>query len=94
MPTKSNTMAHQSGITDFAQRLSLPYAHTDRNRFLAIRHFKCIITCRWSPAITSRVPLSFRVALGAKAAPGYVVHPGHIELPLAAGVAALPFALL
>ena len=34
MPTKSNTMAHQSGTTAFAKRLSLTYAHTNRNHFL------------------------------------------------------------
>jgi len=37
---------------------------------------------------------SFRDALGAKVAPGYVVHPGDTMLPLGEGVTALPFAAL
>ena len=35
--------------------------------------------------------VSFRAALGAGAAPGYVVHPGDVRLPLSPGVSALPF---
>jgi len=34
---------------------------------------------------------TFRTAVGDKAAPGYVVHPGEVRLPLAPGVTALPF---
>jgi predicted AAA+ superfamily ATPase len=34
---------------------------------------------------------SFRADLGDKAAPGYVVHPGDVRLPLAPGITALPF---
>lgn len=34
----------------------------------------------------------FREALGDRAAGGYVVHPGDVRLPLASGVAALPYA--
>jgi len=45
---------------------------------------------------TPRPPMAagiatFRSALGAKAAPGYVIHPGDIRLPLAPQVMALPF---
>ena len=35
--------------------------------------------------------LAFHSALGAKAAPGYVIHPGDTRLPLAPRVTALPF---
>jgi len=38
--------------------------------------------------------LYFRKDLGAKAMPGYVVHPGDITLPLGLGVTALPFSNL
>jgi predicted AAA+ superfamily ATPase len=38
--------------------------------------------------------LTFRELLGAKAAPGYLVHAGEVRLPLAPGVTALPFAEL
>ena len=34
---------------------------------------------------------TFRDALGKKAGPGYVVHPGYVRLPLAPNVAALPY---
>ena len=37
---------------------------------------------------------AFREALGERVAPGYVVHPGDVRLPLAPGVEALPFAAL
>ena len=37
---------------------------------------------------------TFRADFGDKAAPGYVVHPGTITLPLAQGVTAIPFAEL
>jgi hypothetical protein len=37
---------------------------------------------------------NFRQYLGEKAGPGYVVHPGDIELPLGSGVRALPFVRL
>jgi hypothetical protein len=45
---------------------------------------------------TPRPPMAagiatFRSALGARAAPGYVIHPGDIRLPLAPQVMALPF---
>lgn len=48
---------------------------------------------------TPRPPMAagitaLRAALGAKASPGYVVHPGDVYLPLAPGVTALPFAAL
>ncbi len=48
---------------------------------------------------TPRPPMAagitaFRAAPDKKAAPGYVVHPGDIHLPLAPGVTALPFAAL
>lgn len=48
---------------------------------------------------TPRPPMAagittFRAAFGTKAAPGYVVHPGDVWLPLAPGVTALPFAAL
>lgn len=35
---------------------------------------------------------AFREALGSKVAPGYVIHPGGVRLPLAPQVTALPFA--
>lgn len=35
---------------------------------------------------------ALRADLGPRAAPGYVVHPGDVRLPLGAGVTALPFA--
>ena len=34
---------------------------------------------------------SFRADLGKKAAPGYIVHPGDIRLPLAPGIKAIPY---
>jgi hypothetical protein len=34
---------------------------------------------------------TFQLDLGEKAAPGYIIHPGDIRLPLAPGVTALPF---
>ncbi len=37
---------------------------------------------------------TFQTDLGARAAGGFVVHPGEVRLPLAAGVVALPFAAL
>jgi predicted AAA+ superfamily ATPase len=37
---------------------------------------------------------SFRDSLGAKAGPGYVVHPGDVQLPLVPDVIALPFSRL
>ena len=37
---------------------------------------------------------AFRDALGDTATPGYVIHPGDVLLPLAAGVTALPFSAL
>jgi len=37
---------------------------------------------------------SFRSDLGKKAAPGYIVHPGDMTLPLSPGVTALPFSAL
>lgn len=46
-----------------------------------------------TPAMASRVQ-AFRKDLGDKAAPGYVVHPGTLRLPLGHGVTALPFAEL
>jgi len=45
------------------------------------------------PAMASAIR-AFRKDLGEKAAPGYVVHPGDICLPLGSGVTALPFAHL
>jgi predicted AAA+ superfamily ATPase len=38
--------------------------------------------------------LTFRELLGAKVAPGYLVHAGAVRLPLAPGITALPFAEL
>ena len=35
---------------------------------------------------------TFRKDFGAKAMPGYVVHPGDVTLPLGSGIMALPFA--
>ncbi len=37
---------------------------------------------------------AFRAALGKRAAPGFVVHPGDIRLPLGPGATALPFSAL
>jgi hypothetical protein len=37
---------------------------------------------------------TFRKDFGARAAPGYVIHPGDVRLPLAPEVMALPFAEL
>ena len=37
---------------------------------------------------------AFAETFGAKAAPGYVVHPGDVRLPLGGGVTALPLAEL
>lgn len=45
------------------------------------------------PAMAAAVR-AFGEDLGGKAAPGYVVHPGHVRLPLGSGVTALPFAEL
>ena len=45
------------------------------------------------PAMASAVR-TFRRDMGKKAAPGYVVHPGDVHLPLGAGVTALPFTCL
>jgi predicted AAA+ superfamily ATPase len=45
------------------------------------------------PAMAAGI-VAFRELLGAKAAPGYVVHAGEVRLPLAPGVTALPFAEL
>jgi hypothetical protein len=45
------------------------------------------------PAMAGAI-LKFRADLGKKAGAGYVVHPGDVRLPLAAGVTALPFGAL
>ena len=45
------------------------------------------------PAMAAAIR-TFRADFGEKAAPGYVVHPGDVRLPLAPGVVALPFAEL
>jgi len=45
------------------------------------------------PAMADAIQ-NFRQYLGEKAGPGYVVHPGDIELPLGSGVRALPFVRL
>ncbi|MCE5270100.1 ATP-binding protein [bacterium] len=45
------------------------------------------------PAMAASIR-AFQQDLGEKAAPGYVVHPGDITLPLGSGVTALPFACL
>jgi predicted AAA+ superfamily ATPase len=45
------------------------------------------------PAMASGIR-AFREDLGRQAAPGYVIHPGDINLPLGRGVTALPFARL
>jgi hypothetical protein len=37
---------------------------------------------------------AFRAALGKRAAPGFVVHPGDVRLPLGAAATALPFSAL
>ena len=37
---------------------------------------------------------TFQKLHGGKAAPGYVIHPGVVRLPLAPGVTALPFGAL
>ncbi|MFB3890536.1 MAG: ATP-binding protein [Phycisphaerae bacterium] len=42
------------------------------------------------PAMASAIQ-AFRRDMGPKAAPGYVVHPGDVRLPLGQGVTALPF---
>jgi len=45
------------------------------------------------PAMASGIR-AFGKDLGDKAAPGYVIHPGDVRLPLGGGVTALPFAYL
>ena len=45
------------------------------------------------PAMAAGI-LALRQALGEKVETGYVIHPGKIQLPLAPGVQALPFAEL
>jgi len=45
------------------------------------------------PAMAAGIE-AFRRDFGAKAAPGYVVHPGDVRLPLTPGVTAIPFAEL
>ena len=45
------------------------------------------------PAMAAGI-VAFRELLGAKAAPGYLVHAGEVRLPLAPGVTGLPFAEL
>lgn len=45
------------------------------------------------PAMAKGI-VALRADLGGRAVPGYVVHPGDIQLPLAPGVTALPFAKL
>ena len=42
------------------------------------------------PAMVAGI-LTLRQDLGEKVEPGYVIHPGEIQLPLAPGVRALPF---
>jgi predicted AAA+ superfamily ATPase len=42
------------------------------------------------PSMAAAV-LGLRRELGARAGPGYVIHPGEVRLPLAPGVTALPF---
>ena len=42
------------------------------------------------PAMAENIK-AFRKDLGSRAAPGYVVHPGDVRLPLAPGVTTLPF---
>lgn len=45
------------------------------------------------PAMSAAIQ-ALREALGKAVAPGYVVHPGDLRLPLAPGVTSLPFAML
>lgn len=45
------------------------------------------------PAMATGI-VTFRELFGAKAAAGYVIHPGEVRLPLATATAALPFAEL
>lgn len=42
------------------------------------------------PAMASAIK-TFREDFGDKAVPGYVIHPGEVQLPLGEGVTALPF---
>ncbi len=42
------------------------------------------------PAMAEAIK-NFRQDLGDKAAPGFVIHPGDVRLPLGPGVTALPF---
>lgn len=45
-----------------------------------------------TPRTTFASPIrTFQADLGQKAAPGFVVHPGHVRLPLGPGVTSLPF---
>jgi predicted AAA+ superfamily ATPase len=45
------------------------------------------------PAMASSIK-EFRMVFEDKSLPGYVVHPGHVRLPLGSGVIALPFGAL
>lgn len=49
------------------------------------------LTATPKPAMAAGIQ-AFQEALGPRAAPGYVVHPGEVRLPLGRGVSALPFA--
>lgn len=45
------------------------------------------------PAMADAI-VNLKRDLGARVGPGYVVHPGDIQLPLAPGVTAIPFSAL
>jgi hypothetical protein len=48
--------------------------------------------CKKKPrSAMTRNLTAFRKDLQERAAPGYVIHPGEVRLPLAPGVTALPF---
>ena len=46
-----------------------------------------------SPSMAAGIK-AFRASLGDRVAPGYVVHPGEVHLPLGEGVVSLPFSFL
>jgi hypothetical protein len=55
----------------------------------------CILNAKLHRRVAMAASIKvFQQDYGDKAAPGYVVHPGDIRLPLGPGVMALPFAEL
>jgi hypothetical protein len=63
----------------------------DTGRMLIPIEVKLSATPR--PAMADTI-LSLKRDLGSRVGPGYVVHPGDIQLPLAPGVKAIPFSAL